>query len=471
MERLVVVGGGISGLAVAMRASGAAARAGRPLHVTVLEAESRPGGRMWSDRDAGFVVEWGPNGFLDSKPEALELSHDLGAGDLLLRASELAKKRFVVRDGRLVRLPESPPAFLRSRLLSWRGKVGVVTEPFAPAAPEGVDETLADFAARRLGPEARDYLIDPMVSGIFAGDPARLSLRSAFPRIHELERLYGGLFRGLLAVTRQRRREGRKSASGPAGPGGTLTSFRSGVRTLVETLAALLGPSLVAGARAQALRRTAAGWSVTATVGGEDRAFPADAVVLSCPAYEAARLLADERPSLAEPLLAIPYAPVAVVATAFRREDVPGGLDGFGYVVPGCESRPILGTLWDSAVFGDRAPPGHVLLRSMMGGARAPDLARRGDRETVDLVLCQLRDLMGIAASPERVWIFRHERGIPQYETGHADRLAAIEDGLARLPGVFACHNAYRGIALGDCAREAAATAERVAAYLFPDAL
>lgn len=461
MERLVIVGGGISGLATAVRVLEAAQRRGVALEVTVLEAQDRPGGRMWSDREDGYVVEHGPNGFLDGKPDALDLTGRLNASDRLLRASPLARKRFIIRRGRLLRLPESPPAFLASRLLTLRGKVRVLCEPFAPPPPEG-DETLADFARRRLGPQALDFLMDPMVSGVFAGDPERLSLHAAFPRIHELEREYGGLFKALWRLGRKR---GRRGGGGPAGPGGTLTSFRGGVRTLVETLAATLQGRLKCGAPVRRIERTSSGYRVLA--GSPERADEAGAVVLACPAYEAARLCADLAPSLAGELDAIPYAPVTVVATAYAREDVRHPLDGFGFLVPSREGRPILGTLWDSSVFGDRAPAGRVLLRTMLGGARRPDLAAMPDGDLVRAVRSQLRDLLGVRADPLRVWVYRHDRGIPQYEVGHLERLARIEQGLRALPGVFLCHNAYRGIALNDCAREAKATAEAVMEYLY----
>lgn len=460
MERLVVVGGGISGLATAFHALNAARRLGSDLAVTVLEAAARPGGRMWSDREDGFVVEHGPNGFLDSKQDALELAACLNASGLLLRASPLAAKRFICRRGRLRRLPESPPAFLASRLLSFRGKVRVLREPFAPPPPEG-DETLAAFARRRLGPEALDYLIDPMVSGVFAGDPERLSLRAAFPRIAELEREYGGLFKALWRLGRERR---RARGAGPAGPGGTLTSFRGGVRTLIETLTAALADAVVLGTPVRRLERTASGYRVLA--GTPEQGIPASAVVFACPAYEAARICGDLAPTLAAELDAIPYAPVTVVATAYAREDVPHPLDGFGFLVPGREGRPILGTLWDSSVFGDRAPGGQVLLRTMVGGARHPDLAGSPDRDLLDAVRAQLRDFLGVRADPTRVWIYRHERGIPQYEVGHGDRLARMDAALRDHPGLFLCHNAYRGIALNDCARQARVTAEAAVRFL-----
>lgn len=464
MERLVVVGGGISGLATAYYALDAARRLGRDFAVTVLEADLRPGGRMWSDREDGFIVEHGPNGFLDSKPDALALTDHLSASALILKASPLARKRFIVRRGRLRRLPESPPAFFASRLLTFLGKVRVLCEPFAPP-PRDQDETVADFARRRLGTQALDYLIDPMVSGVFAGDAERLSLRAAFPRIAELEREYGGLFR---ALWRLHRKGARTPGAGPAGPSGILTSFRGGVRTIIETLATVLKDSLVLHAPVRVVERTQRGYRVLA--GSPEREYAASAVVLACPAYEAGRMIANFAESLANELISIPYAPVTVVATAYERADVLHPLDGFGFLVPSREQRAILGTLWDSSIFPDRAPAGRVLMRTMIGGSRRPDLAAMSDRDAVDAVREQMRDFLGVRADPLRVWVYRHDRGIPQYEVGHVERLGRIEAALRGLPGLFLCHNAYRGIALNDCAREARATAEAVVRTLWPDA-
>lgn len=480
MERIVIVGGGISGLATAFRLRQAAEAEGRPLSVRILEALDVAGGKMRSDREDGFVIEWGPNGYLDSKPWAVKLVEDLGVGNRILPASDAARLRFITRAGRLCRLPESPLAFLGSPLLSARGKVRLFQEPSAPPRPPLVDETLADFARRRIGPEALDYLIDPMVSGIFAGNPEQLSLRSVFPRMRELEDTYGTLIGAFLHLgidkARQRRRERAAGARGdegkasgsPAGPGGTLTSFRGGVQTLVEILAERLGPSvLVTGARVHSVRRSGACSLVEyRRNGGALESLAADAVVLACPAYDAADLVAADAQGLAGLLREIPYAPISVVATAFREEDVAGAVRGFGFLHPRVEARPTLGTLWDSVVFSDRAPSGFALLRTMVGGARTPAQAHLSDGDLVKASLADLRDLAGIRANPMKVVIHRHERGIPQYVVGHGDRLAAIERSLARWPGLYLCSNAYRGVALGDCCREAERTASAILAAL-----
>jgi oxygen-dependent protoporphyrinogen oxidase len=476
MDRIVIVGGGISGLATAFRLGLAAEASGRAVHLTVLESGDVPGGKMRSSREEGFVIEWGPNGFLDSRPNAVALVNDLGAAPLLLRADETASKRFVCRGGRLVRLPETPPAFLKSRLLSRAGKLRLMREPWIPAGTLP-DEAIGDLAARRLGPEARDYLVDPMISGVFAGDPSRLSAAAALPRLVKMERAHGSFIRGAIAMQGGPRKLAGKmlarlfgrgsGGSINAGPSGMLTSFKGGVATLVQAMAARVGPGLRLSMPVTSLRRTATGWLVSAGTGEARQHFPADALVLSCPSDEAARLLQDSSRRMASELAAIGCASITVVATAFARQDLPpGAVDGFGFLVPDIEHRPILGTLWDSTVFPDRAPDGQVLLRTMVGGARHADLAVTPDDALVPMVLAQLSDLMGISAVPTMVRVVRWPRGIPQYDVGHLDRMARIDGFRRQLPGLFLCHNAYRGISLDDCCREAAETAGAVMSSL-----
>jgi len=262
---------------------------------------------------------------------------------------------------------------------------------------------------------------------------------------------------------------GRGAGGGiSAGPSGTLTSFRGGVSTLVQVLADRAGADLHLGAPVTSLERIATGWLVGArTSEGATRYHPADAVVLACPADAAAGLLQSAFPSLSGELAAIPYASITVVATAFARADLPEGtVDGFGFLVPDVEHRPILGVLWDSSIFPDRAPPGQVLLRAMVGGARHPDLAAMPDDAVVATVRQQIAELMGIRATPTRVRVIRWARGIPQYNVGHLDRLSRIDASLAGLPGLFLCHNSYRGISLDDCCREAMLASGRVLAHL-----
>ena len=449
MKRVAVVGGGIAGLAVAH------AVRRRDAEVTVLEASSRPGGNIRSERVDGYLCEWGPNGFLDSVPETLALARDLGLAERVQRSDDRARRRFIFRDGRLHVLPGGPAAFLRSGLLSWRGKLRIAGEPFAASRPAG-DETIHAFAARRIGREAAEVLVGSMVSGVFAGDARALSLRACFPTMWQMETDHGGLFRALLAKVRQRRvRRGDALGS----PLGTLTSFRDGTEELVGAAATALGPSLRLGARVTGLRRAGSCWRVEAEGDGD---LEADAVVLAGPPSESARLVGDVDDPLAAELAAIPSAGLAVVALGFDESRLAAPLDGFGFLVPRGEGPRILGVLWDSSIYPGRAPSGRALLRVMIGGALDPLAVRLDDAELLAVVRRDLQATMGLSADPDFVRVFRHPLGIPQYVVGHLERLARIEERLARLPGLHVAGNGYRGVAINACVAGAGPIAERV---------
>ncbi len=469
MKRVVVIGGGISGLATAYRIVGGCEARGIPLALTLLESEPRLGGKIVTHRRDGFTVEGGPNGFLDGKPETLRLARDLALEDRLLPSSDAARRRFVFRHGELHALPESPPAFFRSRLLSLPGRLRIVAEPFIRPAPPELDESLAEFGARRLGPEAVDALLDPMVSGVYAGDPRKLSVWACFPRIKELERDYGSLIKALLRLQRERRKalaSGAAPASapgggGPAGPSGKLTSFGAGTEVIVERLREVLGERVRVGAAAHAVTSGGAGGHRVRLAGGE--VLDADAVVLAVPAYAAAELLAELAPAAATSAREIPYAPAAVVALGFERAAVRHPLDGFGFLIPRTEGRRILGSLWTSSIYpGHRAPDGRVLLRTIVGGARNPEIAGLPADELVEVVRGELRSILGIEAPVVFREVFQWPVAIPQYNVGHRERVRRIDEALAPHPGVVVTGNAYRGVGINDCTREAERAAERV---------
>ena len=463
MKRVVVVGGGISGLATAYRiVSGAEAEA-IPLALTLLEGEPRLGGKIVTQRRDGFTVEGGPNGFLDGKPETLRLARDLGLGDRLLPSSDAARKRFVFRHGELHALPESPPAFFRSRLLSVPGRLRILAEPFIRPAPPDLDESLAEFGARRLGPEAVDALLDPMVSGVYAGDPRELSVWACFPRIKELERDYGSLIKALLTLQRERRKALASGAApaaaapgggGPAGPSGKLTSFDGGTEVLVERLRQVLGERVRVGAGARAVVANGAGGYRVILANGE--ALDADIAVLAVPAYAAADLLAELAPAAAAAAREIGYAPAAVVALGFERSSVRHPLDGFGFLIPRTEGRRILGSLWTSSIYpGHRAPDGRVLLRTIVGGARNPEIAALPADELVEVVRGELRSILGIEAPVVFREVFPWPVAIPQYNVGHRERVRRIDEAISPHTGLVITGNAYRGIGINDCTRDA----------------
>ena len=442
-QKVAIIGAGISGLATAYFLRREAVNA----ELTIFEDKTAPGGTMRTVREQGFVMEWGPNGFLTNKPHTRELVRELGCENRLLTSSKIACKRYIFSAGRLHPLPEKPAAFFTSRLLSLAGRLRVLAEPFAKSAPPNRDESVAEFARRRLGEEAMEKLIEPMAAGVFAGNPDKLSLRSCFPRIRELETRYGGLVKALLAL---------RAAS--AGPGGVLTSFDTGTQALIEILAERLRENLRLDAQVKKVEKREGRYGISGT------AF--DAVVVAAPAYAAGRLLRGLDAELADDLERIAYAPLAVAALGFDAKDLNHPLDGFGFLVPRREGRRILGALWDSSVFPGRAPRGKALIRVMVGGARQPELARLPEQDLLLMVREELKACMGISAEPELARMFFHEKGIPQYAVGHGKLLERLGKRLSAFPGLHLNSNAYRGVSLNDCIRESLLTSQRLLAEL-----
>ncbi len=457
-RRVLVLGGGISGLATAFHCR--TLNPDAPADVTVLEAADRAGGKIRTDLDGGCVRERGPNGFLDNVPETLDLVRALGLEGRLRRASACAANRYLWLRGGLWKLPASQGEFLASRMLSLRAKLRILWEPFAAKAPEGVDESVYDFAKRRIGEEPARILVGAMVGGVFAGDAKRLSLKSAFPVMHAMEREHGSLIRAMIAKKRAAKKAGTAGGS-PFGPGGTLTTFDGGMQVLPDALAERLGGSVKTGRRVREVRRSGGIW--TAACEGGER-FEAETLVCAAPAPDAAALLGGVDPRFRELLSGIAMAPVVVVTLLYPEEAAPKARAGFGFLVPAGEGTRLLGVLWDSTVFEGRAPAGKVLLRAMLGGARSPEVAALDDAAILAIVREDLRSTMGITAAPDDVRIYNWRQGIPQYEPGHGDRLERLEVVRADHPGLHLTGNSFRGISMNNCCKDALATAREAAA-------
>lgn len=429
--RVAVVGGGVGGLALAHRLLDRA-------DVTVFEAGARPGGHATTVREDGFLVEAGPNGFLDRNEGPRALARELGLEGELLDALPASNKRYVLRNGRLHRAPDSPPTLLTSGVLSPLGKLRLLWEPFAAPRPADREETVHEFAHRRIGLEAADALVDAAVSGISAGDSRTLSLPAAFPLMEEMEREHGSLLRAMAA----RRRAGQ----GPP----RLRAFRGGMAQLVDALAGALGPRLRMNARVTGLAPIDAaaggGWRLALADG---TTHDADRVAFAAPARAVAPIVGGLDAELAHVLAETPYSNVAVVALAYRAADLPGPLDGYGYLVARSEGLATLGVVWESSLFAGRAPAGHALLRVILGGARNPAVAALPESERIALAREELRRVMGIAAPPERTWAFTWPGAIAQYVRGHRERVAAARAAVARHPGLSLGGSSYDGIAFG----------------------
>ncbi len=464
---VVIIGGGIAGLA-AMEQLSAEAPA---LRVTLLEARQRVGGHIRTDREAGFIMEAGPDVFLAAKPAAVALCRKLGIADQIVGTSAAAKGSFVMRRGRLVRVPEGMsglvPAriapFVATRLLSPRGKLRVGLEYFLPARNSDEDESMEHFVVRRLGREMYDRLLEPLLSGIFAGDGRTLSIAAAFPQLRDQERRHGGLLRGVLAG-RRLREQGGVPDSAPTG----LVSLRRGLGDLVQALETLqatpadgsVGRIIRRGARAKRLERSGADEYRIVLTGGES--IQANAVIIATPAFEAAALLRGLDATLSAVLGEIEYASTVTISVALRSASVGTLPRGTGYIVPRAEGRSVLACTFSSSKFEERAPADYTLFRFFLGGAGRGDFADRPDDELLRAVRCELREVLGVTAPPELVRITRLPRAMPQYAVGHLGRMARIDSSLGSMPAIALAGAGYRGVGIPDCIRSGAAAADRV---------
>ncbi len=445
----IVIGAGLTGLAVAMELR----RAGQ--RVLVLEAAARAGGAVSTDAADGFLAERGPNTLMVNDPQVGEFLRVNGLeGEIL---PPRAARRFIVRGGRPLALPSGPVGAVTTPVFSLAGKLRVLAEPFIPRGTAD-DESLADLVRRRLGPEMLAYAIEPFVAGIYAGNPEKLSARHAFPKLWNLERRHGSFIRGALRLRR-------------SGPAQRMVSFRAGMRALPDALASSLGADLRLGARVEQIARDDDGrWRVTwREEGGVVSAADATALVCAAPAFTVPSLpwpgaLRDGLGIFNE----VEYPPVSVVVHGFRRADVAHPLDGFGMLVPAVERRRILGTLFSSSLFPGRAPGGCVLLTTFVGGSRQPRLAELGDDALDHDVCADLRELLGADGAPVFRRIYRWPRAIPQYNTGFGRILSALESLEAAWPGLHLAGNYRGGIAAGQCILNGMQLAARISAGTTP---
>jgi protoporphyrinogen/coproporphyrinogen III oxidase len=457
----LIIGGGISGLTVA-HASGLYERPGC---CELWEYTGRLGGTIGTDRSQGYSVDWGPNGFLDREPLTLRLVEQIGLKEQLEPANSKSENRFIVKYGQLHPVPFSPAKIITTGLLSPLEKARIFCEPFIPARRDDGDESVFDFAARRIGRGAAETFVDPMVSGIHGGLARELSLPSCFPIMREMEVRYGGLVKALIARQIAKRRERnavgapKKKSGSPAGPSGHLTSFKSGLDILVQRLEALMKSVVRKDRQCVWIRRSETGWEAGDQTG---TMVQARNLVVACPTYRAASLVKNFDPELSAAFAAIPYAPIIVVATGHKREDIRNPLDGFGFVIPRNQGLRTLGSIWTSSIFSERAPEGFVQLRSMLGGDGDHSVLELTDEQLWETLRKELDPLIGIKNDPAFIRIFRWEHGIPQFKLGHRERRARIEQLAARHPGLHVAGNAYYGVGLNDCVKMAFRVAQQI---------
>jgi oxygen-dependent protoporphyrinogen oxidase len=455
---VVVVGGGIAGLASGHLARELAGEHGAEIDLRVLEASDHHGGSTRTDHVDGYTCEWGPNGFLDNEPATLELVERIGLTGELVAADESSANRYIYHGGKMRRVPTKPPAFLVSDILPLSAKLRMALEVVVPARRNGADETVDSFGRRRLGGQFAEMMLDPMVSGIFAGDTTRLSLAAVFPKMVEMEREYGGLFRALIAKQRAAKREGT-TAGGPSGPNAVLHTFNGGMGRLTDRLAELVGDALELRSPVASVERGSGGRFRVVTA---CRTLDADAVVVAAPSYAAAAMIEDLDASVAAALSAIEHAPVSVVCHGHPKEHLGDPLDGFGVLIPRKEGVRSLGTLWSDAIFPGQAPPGKRLLRTILGGAHDPEIDGLDAEELHATAVGDHARVMGVRGAPEMRTEFRFTRGIAQYTVGHLERVEKSERLEEALPGLYFTGASYRGVSINGCAKDAFRVAERL---------
>jgi oxygen-dependent protoporphyrinogen oxidase len=469
--RLVIVGGGITGLAAARAASVRSQERGRPVTITVLEQLARFGGQIVTERIDGYLLDGGADSWVVTKPHATALARALGLSGSMVGTQATNRRYYVawadrlhaVPEGLVLGVPTRLGPLLRTRLFSWAGKARMAMEPWVRARRfqgDDEDESIADFARRRLGREAAERLVAPLLGGISAGDASDISVRASFPQLVAMERDYGSLVRGMRAARAERARA-QAEAGGGRMEGSAFVSLQAGVGELTRVLAERLGGqgvSLRPGAAVEALARRGAGYLVR-VAGGES--IEADALVLAIPGHAAAPLLEPLDRDLARQVASIVYGSTATVFLGYRRDQIEHPLSGVGFVVPRASGRPVLAATWVSSKWDGRAPAGHVLLRVFVGGPAGESTLSGGDDDLVRVARSALRSLMGIHAEPRLARVFRFERASAQMRVGHLTIMRSIRDRLARhLPGLRVAGGGYDGVGIPDCIRQGEAAGQ-----------
>ncbi len=442
--KIAVIGGGISGLATAYFLHNAGHS------VTVIEKNAQVGGAIRSEQKNDFLVEHGPNSTLETTPLLREMFAGLGIIDQMIYANENAQNRYIVRNGVPVALPMSPLAFIKTKLFSGSAKLRLLKEPFISRAPADAEESLAQFVVRRIGQEFLDYAINPFVAGVYAGKPERLSVKTAFPKLYELEQKYGSLIKGTILGAKERRKRAETSKAKAR-----LLTFQNGLQTMTDAIGEKLADSVFTDAGITSIQRNEAGYEIKFSANEQTVQLNSDALVLAIPAHAYARLPLEIPPSVKTAVARINYPSVAMVFFGYHKQPESIPLDGFGMLVPEKEHKQILGTIWSSVIFPERAPRGGVGLTTFVGGSRQPEVALLPDEKLIDVVREDIKQLMKISAKPDFVRIKRWKKAIPQYEIGHAAIVAEVEQWTSQTPGLFVTGNFRGGISVADCVKNA----------------
>jgi oxygen-dependent protoporphyrinogen oxidase len=471
MKRVAIIGAGIAGLSTAYYLHKLSQQTGQPLQITLLEKEQRMGGSILTERADEFLMEGGPDCFISEKPWALRLCRELGLEGEVVGTNQEFRRTFILWAGRLHEIPEgfmllAPTSlwpFVVSSLFSFSGKLRMGFDLVIPRKKSHEEESLAGFVRRRLGREALERIAEPLVAGIHAGDPKTMSLKSTFQRFIDLEQKYRSLIWGM--------RQRKKQFANVTAQYTLFITLREGMEGMISALKKALPPDIYSLRQEvvnieQIAETSAKSPTYRLSIQGKKKALETDAVVMATPAFVTAKLLQHMEKNIVRLLNAIPYCSTATINLAYKHSHIEHPLDGYGFVVPRMEGRQIMAATFSSVKFPGRAPQGKTLLRCFVGGAKNEAIVSWGDSDLLAAVREDIEEILGIQGKPLLSRIYRWKKSMPQYTLGHEERLARIEGGLAKLPGLFLTGSAYRGIGISDCIHEAELIAEQVLEFI-----
>jgi oxygen-dependent protoporphyrinogen oxidase len=453
--KITILGAGISGLATAFWLE----RKG--FEITVLESKKEPGGSMVTRHEGGFLIDYGPNSGLETTPLIGKMVEQLGLKDEMIYALKKADKRYILRNHKLHALPTHPVAFLKTKLFSSKAKLRLLAEPFSRKSHEGYYQSVSEFVNRRLGREFLDYAVNPFIAGIFAGDPDNLSVKSALPKLYRLEEIYGGLFKGLVLGTKERKNRAEQSKQRAK-----MFSFKKGMQSFPGAIAQKLGHRIRYNCKVERVVKSGRRFKILCSHNHQLEEIVSDVVLCAVPAYHAASIIVDGENKLAGHLNGIYYPPVKVLYLGFKKEAVGQVLDGFGFLIPKKENKTFLGAIWNSAIFPFRADDDKAAFTLFIGGARSPELFDNGDDKYIVTVIEEFKEIMKIREDPvfvtEKMW----PKSIPQYGLGYIEHERYFDTFESNNPGIFLSGNYRGGISVGDCIKNSEVTVKRIFEYI-----
>ena len=450
-KKVVVLGAGISGLTIAylLNKDG--------LDVTVLEKKSAPGGSIETKTEAGYLFDQGPNSGLETHPLIAQLVKELGLQDEMIYANKEANKRYILRNGELHALPMSPPGLVKTNLFSTKAKLRLMAEPFIGRSKDGYYQSISQFVERRLGKEFLDYAINPFVAGVYAGNPDELSVKSAFPKLYELEEKYGGLIIGTIKSIRERKKRAEKSKQSAK-----MFSFKSGMNIFPKTISGSLKEKVIFETEVTSVEKIDAGYRVKFVQDEKRNSLDCDILISAIPAYAAATLVKDLDTKTAEHLLNVYYPPVLVLYVGYEKSSISRPLDGFGFLIPSKENKSFLGAIWSSVLFPERCEDDQASFTIFAGGSRNPKITEQDKNELVAQVLKEFHEIMKINSEPVFIDSKFWSKAIPQYNVGYIEHVKAFEDFENKFPGFILAGNYRGGISLGDCVKSSEAVYKKV---------